>query len=258
MAYFARKLRYGAHDGEAGASYFALLELAKKKGGRPVYFVLYRRVMQFNYPEENQTEMIRIKAKTAEEAVNRFWPSDTEGTGKEFPGLRSKRWKKTTLWLDCVAAGGAYEGFEYNHDHRGIRPGRWARVGTPSPWIKRRKKRKSLQFGNIGHILLAKQAQLRGLEDEESNLNSDLSCLETGYDEENDCNYVPEENEVQYAHILEEIEKVREEIDFARMAVEVTKAEMRFKVRRTFPQPIGKTPKRILIKSLRSRVSAFY
>src|SRR3989344_3776840 len=109
MAYFARKLRYGAHDGEAGASYMALIELAKRKGGVPVGFLLYRQIMQYNYPAENKVEMIRLDVKCAEEAIRRFWPLSKSGAGKEFPGHARPRWEKTTPWLVIVAAGGGHE-----------------------------------------------------------------------------------------------------------------------------------------------------
>lgn len=130
MTYFARKLEYGAHDDEAGAQFMALLEIAKKKGGRPIEFVLYQRIMQYYYPSENVTRMIRFTATTAEEAIKRFWPWN-EGTGKEFPGWESDRWEKTTPWLYPVAVGGSYEG---------VRPGDWVRVGVPAPWRNRHRK----------------------------------------------------------------------------------------------------------------------
>jgi hypothetical protein len=243
MAYFARKLSYGAHDGEASASYMALLELAKKKGGKPVGFVLYRRIMQYFEPKENRNEMIRLKAETAGEAIKRFWPS--EDTGEEFPGHKSNCWEKTTLWLDCVAVGGGYELFH---------PGTWVRVGTPSLWSKRRKK-KPLQFGNLAHILLVHEAQLRGLENEKSDLEFGLESGSSDfeeYDDDNDCNYIPERNQVAYdlfrEKIQEKISEVETEISSLTVAVKSTRAEMRYKVRRMFPKPIGRIPRRTLRK----------
>lgn len=251
MAYFARKLRYGAHDGDAGASYIALLELAKKKGGRPVEFILYRRIMQRYYPNENRNEMIRLKAETAEEAIRRFWPSD-EGTGEEFPGNRSDRWKKTTLWLDCVAVGGGYEQF---------RSGTWVRVGKPSPWSQRRRKR-PLQFGNPAHILLVHEARLRELEHEKSDLEFELESRSSDfeeYDNDNDCNYIPERNRTAYdffrGKIREKIGEIETEISSAITTVKSTKAEMRYRVRQMFPEPAGKTPRRV---SRRQRESQGY
>lgn len=246
MAYFARKLQYGAHDGDAGAHYFALLELARRKGGRPIGFVLYRRIMQDNFPAENLAEMIRLSADTAEEAVKRFWPSDAEGMGNEFPGHRSNRWKKTTLWLSLVAAGGGYERFGYKNDREGIRPGNWARVGTPAPWAKRRKRKKPLQIGNLGHILLAHQAQLHVLLEEWSVLMRKLSGLEM-CDRDDDGNFfVPKEDEAEFNEISAEIEKLDGEIDSVRADIARTKAEMQYMIRKIFPKPMGLIPKRIL------------
>lgn len=253
MAYFARKLRYGAHDGDEGASYMALLELAKRKGGRPVGFVLYRRIIQypsFGFPGESQTHMVRLKAAAAEEAIRRFWPWD-ERTGKEFPGHDSSRWEKTTLWLDLVAAGGGYERFGYDNMHGKVCYGDWVRVGTPAPWCKRHKHRPP-RFGDISHRLPELRARIRELEIEKMHLESDISDLEN-YDDENDCNYVPEENENAVARIEEKIERVREDIAAAETNIEITKAEMRYKVYRMFPKPMGIFPKRISRAEARAR-----
>lgn len=130
MAYFARKLRYGAHDGDSGAQFMALVEITKKKGGKAVEFVLYQKIIQYFHPAENITRMIRLSATTAEEAVSRFWPWD-EGTGKEFPGWKSSQWEKTTRWLYSVAVGGGYEQFPL---------GAWVKTTTPNPWTNRRRK----------------------------------------------------------------------------------------------------------------------
>lgn len=238
MAYFARKLQYGAHDGDAGAHYFALLELARKKGGRPVGFVLYRRIM---YPAENRAEMIRLSAETADEAVRRFWPSDERGVGKEFPGHRSDKWEKTTLWLDSVAT----KCFGYKNDCEGVRPGSWARVGTPAPWrAARRKRKKPLQIGNLGHILLAHQARLRPLAEKQSSLRQKLLTLET-IDEDNGS-YVSEDDWDEYELVSAEMQEVKDEIDLIHEDIARINAEMRYKVRRIFPKPMGLIPKRIL------------
>ena len=97
MTYFARKLRYSASDGDGGASYMALIELAKRKGGMPVDFILYLRVIQYNYPAESIIKMIRLEVESAEEAIRRFWPWGKSGAGKEYSGFQSDRWQKTTL-----------------------------------------------------------------------------------------------------------------------------------------------------------------
>ena len=236
MAYFARRLRYGAEDGEAGAHFIALLEMVKRKSGRPVMFVLYRHIMQYHYPEENRSEIIRLSAKTAEEAIKRFWPSGVEGTGKEFPGYRSKRWEKTTLWLYRVAVGGGYERFA---------SGTWVKVGRPAPWSKRRRKQ-LLQFGNISHILLKHQRLLGELEEEKSELTSKPAVSQVTIEEElEDDAFVPEEYGKEYVEVFREIQRVEEEIERTVDILEATKREMRYKVRKMFPKPAGQTPKRL-------------
>lgn len=249
MARFARKLQYGAHDGDGYGFFFALIELAKKKGGRPTGFVLYRRIVGYNFISDqlrNQAEMIRLDAGTAEEAVRRFWPSDTKGMGSEFPGHKSNRWERTTLWLDSVAAGGAYERFGYKYDHEGIRPGRWAKVGMPALRAERRKRRKKkpLQIGNLAHILLKYKARLPELSIERSSvqleLDSIMSCDEYGHI------YVAEDDNEKHALLLETIAEIDERIAFVIADIDRTKNEMRYIVRKMFPQPMGMTPKRIL------------
>lgn len=238
MAYFARKLRYGAHDGDAGAHYFALLELARKKGGPPIGFVLYRRIM---FPAESRTEMIRLSAGTAEEAIRRFWPSDERGAGKEFPGYKSDKWQKTTLWLDPVAT----KCFGYKNDHEGVRSGSWVRVGTPAPRSKRRKRKKPLQIGNLGHILFAHKERFHILLDEKRVLTMELAKLEE-YDDETDSTYVPIEKHAVFDEISAEVERLDAEINPIWADIVRTEAEMRYRVRKMFPKPAGIVPKRVL------------
>lgn len=244
MAYFARKLRYGAHDGEAGANYIALIELAKRKGGNPVGFLLYQRIIQYNYPAENRTEMIRLPVKTVEEAIKRFWSSDKEGEGKEFPGFHSKLWQKTTFWLDCVAAGGSYERFGYGNDSDGIRPGSWVRVGTPAPWSKRRGRKKPLRFGHPAHIILVDRERICSIEEEINELADQLNELES-YDDESDSNYVPKENQAEYETIEYKIALLGSEIASIEAKSEALRGKMRIQVRQMFPNPLGLIPKRV-------------
>jgi len=254
---FARKVRYAAHDGDGGASrYIALIELVKRKGGRPIEFVLYRRILNYYSQPVDLAEMIcRLSASTAEEAIRCFWLPD-KGTGKEFPGHRSDRWKKTTSWLDLVAAGGWYERFGYTNDHKGIRLGNWVKVGNrPVPWAKRRKgrKKKPLEVGNLAHLLLKHQARLHILYEERSVLNHKVSALMTSWksssfecDGDSDENYVPEYNEVEYDLLSEKLNDVDKELASVYAVMRVTKKEMRYRVRRMFPKPMGITPKRCL------------
>ena len=219
MAYFARKLRYAAHDGDANSGFVALIELARKKGGRPIGFVLYRLFIPYNFPA-SRIEMIRLTAKTAEDAVKRFWPG--EDTGEEYPGFKSRRWEKTTRWLYPVVV--AYERFS---------PGTWVRVGTSRSWRRRRKK-KSLQFGNISHILIVHQARLCGLEQEKFELECEHSCIPG--------------DEAMCAQVQEKIEEIREEISSILATIDSTKAEMRYRVYQMFPEKAGKIPRRVLRK----------
>lgn len=231
----ARRLMYGACDGESGAHFMALVELANKKGGTSIGYVLYCRVVQYQYPAESETKMIRLKADTAEEAIRRYWPG--ERTGKEFPGYRSKAWEQTTFWLYSVSVGGGYERFP---------TGTWVKVGRPARRKWRHKKRQ-LQFGNLGQILAMRQGVLRTLEEEKSKLEGELQILER-YDEESDQNYLPEDS--RQVHLLSgQKEKIEEEIEAAEAAISATKEEMRHKVRKLFPKPVDKTPKRELRKS---------
>lgn len=237
MTYFARKLRYAAHDGDAGAGFIALIELAKKKGGRPVEFVLYRATED---RKGNRKEMIRLSAETSEDVIKRFWFLD-EGTGEEFPGHESNRWKKTSFWLYPVAV--VYERFL---------PGTWMRVVMPAS-RRRRRKKKPLQFGNISHILIVHQARLRGLQHEKLELEFELKSEWTpseleGHDDEDVRNSFQEKSEVAYAEIQEKIAEVEEEINFILKTINSTKAEMRYRVYQMFPEHANKTPRRVLRK----------
>ncbi|HQT83118.1 MAG TPA: hypothetical protein PLW99_03150 [Candidatus Paceibacterota bacterium] len=245
MAYFARKLRYGAHDGEAGASYMALIELAKKKNGRPVGFVLYRRIIQYFYPAESVTEMIRLEVESAEEAIRRFWPWGKQRAGREFPGFNSDRWEKTTLWLNHVAAGGGYERYGYDYSHSGtIRLGDWVRVGTPAPWSKRRKKKKPLRFGLPAHIVLVDEARIRLVEEDVSRLMFQLNELES-YDDEDDSTYVSEENQAAYELVEHEVLLLKARVASIRAKINALREKMRQEVRLRFPTPLGMIPKRV-------------
>ena len=246
MAYFARKLRYGAHDGEAGASYMALIELAKRKNGAPVGFVLYRRIIQYSCSAESKTEMIRLEAESSDQAIRRFWPWGKKRAGNEFPGFNSERWEKTTLWLNHVAAGGGYERYGYDYSYRTgkVHPGDWVRVGTPSPWSKRRKKKKPLQFGLPAHVILVDEARIRLIEEDIEELEFQLNNLES-YDDENECNYVPGDSHAEYEAIKHEVMLLKQRIFSIRAKIEILREKMRAEVRQQFPVPLGMIPRRV-------------
>lgn len=226
---FARKLRYGGHDGDDGGSFMALIEFTKRKGGSPTGFVIYFRVIQYSHPQWNQTKMFRFQASSAEEAVQRFWPW-SGNPGKEFPGFKSEKWEKTTRWLDRIALG--YESM-------------WERVGSPSLCSARRKKK--LQFGNISQILHIKKLRLKWLEEESGlfELQNELSSLEEEDAIRCDGTFLPGIGE-ERTKVLEEIEKIQTVLNAAKEDILATECEMRYIVRKMFPEPLGKTRKRDL------------
>src|SRR3989344_3232999 len=89
------------------------------------------------------------------------------------------------------------------------------------------------------------ELKIRALKDEKMRLEWSLNDLE-GYDNDNDCNYIPEENELAYTAVRKQINKLEAEISSAEGSIANLTAEMRYKVRRMFPNPVGKTPKRAL------------
>lgn len=233
MTHFARKLRYGAYDGDDCSSFTALIEFALKKGGPPSGFAIYYRIINHLYPDSDKIRMLRIEAKTADEA-NKFWPwgwGAYKRTEKKFPGFDSDRWEKTTGWLDRVALG-----------HEGI----WVRVGSPSPCSARR--RKKLQFGNISQILRIRELQLAALEQEYEGklrgLQEDRSCLEV--EDSDDGVYVLEVNREEHTQINREIAEIQAIFDAAKCDILATRCEMRYMVRQKFPEPLGKLRKRDL------------
>ena len=229
MSYFARKLRYVAGEDEAGFSYHALVQIAKKKDGRLSRFVLYHRVMSFGHPERNLTLLLECsQVKTVEEAI-KFWPFGGKRLGKILPKENqfSSPWQKTTLFLNHVGSGGAFENFGFEYAMQGIRYGRWARIGTPALWSKRRKK-KPLQFGNISHILLVEQARLHELNEKERELEHELSSLESGRDYEREGSILLDENREQRYFVLWQKKKLKEKIHEANESIVRIKNEMRY------------------------------
>lgn len=106
MATYARAIRRTAIRGEGVLRSVALLRLSKeRKEDSPGWFVLYRCVERLGFPDDKFFAIIRsIDARTVEEAVERFWPYEGEGRGKEFPPFSSSRWEKASGWLYSVAA----------------------------------------------------------------------------------------------------------------------------------------------------------
>ncbi|MBI2410101.1 hypothetical protein HYV30_03635 [Candidatus Kaiserbacteria bacterium] len=229
MALYARKLQYAAGQDEAGASFIALVELARRKcSGATVGYLLYRCILQFFQPKESRVEMIRLDVRTVEEAGKKF---------QSACGLSKLEWQKTTGWLYPVVVGGGYEQFSL---------GTWVKVGRPAPRAKRRKKR-PLQFGNLGCIVSARQGVLAGLKELQSDIDDACNALEE-YDAESDERYIPPYHQREYEELRTEQELLNDEIARVLASIEALRAQMRAKARKMFPQPAGKTPKRVLRK----------
>lgn len=107
MALFAHGLRHSAYDMGACLYFISLIELARKKGGPPIKFVLFCHVLYWNFPEQNDSMMVRV---TTEMEVQALWPSDEEGVQREVL-QRDDHWKKTTSWLCPVVVDVWYEPF---------------------------------------------------------------------------------------------------------------------------------------------------
>jgi hypothetical protein len=244
MTHFARKIRYGACDGDDFSSFTALIEFAEKKGGLPSGFAIYYRILNHSYPELNEIRMLRIEAETVEEA-QKFWPwgwGAYKGTEKKFPGFDSDRWEKTTRWLDRIALG-----------HGGM----WERIGTPSPCSKRRKRK--LHFGDFGQLLRAKEVLLERftIESDLSELEDERSSLERfrGFGYRSITPLVDSWNRPKHAELSEQIERIKGEIQEIKDDILATKEEMRYVVRKMFREAKGIPRKRDLkLKEERLRI----
>lgn len=160
MSYFAKKIRYVANL----YAFVALVEIAKKKGGRPIKSVLYK--YGFNsFCSGKIFEMIDFGAN--ESAARKSFPfgpvifeelTELEKQNPDIHWSRRKKylWEKTTDWLYDVAVGG---GYQIHQD------GDWVRVGRPRRWKDRRKnKNKVLKFGELAHIYMMHEKILENLQ----------------------------------------------------------------------------------------------
>jgi len=222
MSYFARRLEYAACDGDGGASFIALIELTKKKGGKAADFFLYRYTLHYG-DGKDEFDMIRLREPKTTDEARVYWMFREKS---KFPGNRSPLWKKTSRWLYAVSVGGWYEQ---------LSPGTWAKVCFPSPWRKRHKKR-PLQVGNSAHILLSREYQLRLILEEKCSLERERNGLELysfepdeGFVCESDEGFVPDENLTEHVRITQEITAVEEEIDGIYRDIRNIKDELRFK-----------------------------
>lgn len=154
---FARKIRYVG--GEFG--FVALIRIARKKGGSPIKFVLYRANVNQSY-DGYEKKMIEYGA-SDEKAAMKDFPygpvvyeelTELQNQNQDICWFRQRKdlWKKTTGWLWDVAVGGGYQ------IHR---DGDWVRVGRSN-----RRKRKSFRpkFGELAHIYMMHEKILENLQ----------------------------------------------------------------------------------------------
>lgn len=199
---YAKKLKYAARDGN---SYIALVQISGKKGGTPKMFVLYRYTVDYRSGlDKYNWLMFMPSVKTYEEALN-YWLGE-----KKFPGWKDRYWQKTTSWLHEVSAGGGYQCY---------RDGGWAKIGKSAPWSKHRRKKRSLIFGDLSHILAARRFQLRNVESDLGALNGEIGDIEQG----------PEGLEYELLLLCEKREKLEAEFEAIYIAVMNTIDELRYK-----------------------------
>ena len=166
--------------------------------------------------------MFRFTAKTSEEAIKNFWPGEN-GDGKEFPDYDGSGWRRTTYWLAPVAVGGYHDSYRY--DEKGFRVGAWMKICKPSPWSRRRvrKKKKPLQIGNPAHMIIVKRLEIRKLEEEKDEISYRVDHADLWTDE--------------YYSLVKEVQRLEGEIDSLSFQIKLLNDEMRYKVYRMFPKP---------------------
>lgn len=148
MSYFARKIDYCANE----TSFVALIKIVRKKGGKPIKFILYRYAMNYG------AEMIEF-GDDEKEAKKSFpyGPVVFENTEDNrelkrlgLPRRKKEVWQKTTEWLYKVAVGG---GYAIHSD------GDWIKVGRSAIWNRHRRKMR-LRFGELGHLSIISRKKL--------------------------------------------------------------------------------------------------
>ncbi len=212
MAFYAKKIKYVAGD-ECGA-YVALIAIAKKKGGKPSKFVLYRFLSVGPLGIFDSVEFPSSQEKNARKAfpcgpiVYRPIEEELEGAQDLIrDGCMARTpinpWNITTDWLNSVAVGGAYEVYP---------KGTWVKLRKhPYTWRKdgpRKKKRSCLKFGDLGHILLKRKLELEGIKEELVFLLNDIGDegeIERIEEKENEL----AEAEMKVERLLAEMEYVR-------------------------------------------------
>lgn len=183
MSFYAREIEFCADD-EVGA-YVALVAIAKKKGGVPVKFVLYRFL---SVGPKGMFESIEFSGSQEKEATKAFpfgpvvyRPIKEELEGLQglieegkLPRTRVSQWKMTTDWLSNVAVGGS----RYPR-------GTWVKLRKrPYTWRKsgpRKKKRLRLKFGSLEHKLLILREGKKYLRDRIYEKKGNLNTLHELY-----------------------------------------------------------------------------
>lgn len=183
MALFARNSDFFADD-EVGA-YVAFIAIAKKKGGRPIKFVLYRFLSVGPKGMFESTEFSSHQEEEAKEAFPfgpiLYRPIEEESDGmrdlienQKFPRTRINPWKKTTDWLSDVAVGGSR-----------YPKGTWVKLRKrPYTWRKdgpRKKKKLRLKFGSLEHRLLTVREEIACLKGNISEKNEEVRTLHRRY-----------------------------------------------------------------------------
>ncbi len=220
---FARRIRYAGYDNKTKSGFIALIELVRKKGGNPTWFLLYSYTCTAATPTQASAVTKKMKClpvKTAEEAIRRFWFQDDKDNVKKFPNHDSKLWEKTTFWLHAVAI----------NSWRVSSSCSWMRVGTPAMWWKKRRERKQrLKIGNIFHILAQQMQLLRELERKRRELVPELGLYKNW--EYGNVTY----HSAKHRELSERIEALDMEIYAMLAAIEGTREEMRCRTYQMFP-----------------------
>lgn len=237
MAFYAKKIKYGADD-EVGA-YVALIAIAKKKGGSPIKFVLYRFL---SVGPKGMFESVEFSGSQEKEAKEAFpsGPIIYRPIEEELEGLqelmkeghlrrtRINPWKETTDWLSSVAVGGACK---VSAD------GTWVRLRKrPYTWRKsrsRKKRRLRLKFGSLEHKLLIIRKEIFCLKGQVSEKREELDLLHFKYNNE--------EGEVAWGLLLKKVavadtlKALEAEVDNLKARESGIVAEMKYVRDKKFP-----------------------
>lgn len=198
MALFAHELRHGAYDMGAYLYFISLIEIARKKGGPPIKLVLFRHVMYWNFPEQNDSRMTRVNT---EMDVLALWPSDEEDVQRDILQC-DDRWKKTTAWLCPVAVDGWHEPF--------LRDA-WVKVCEPK---KRKKKPLDANTACLKQERIRKTEYLCDLAKQRNLLWHKRQAL-FGWNAMIYRHFLPVESRTEYALLSKKIERLEGQIKCA-------------------------------------------